>query len=111
MVMPAEHHSVVDVGRPTTGMFVNVVDFAPLGGDVAARDDASAVAQGDRPPLMVCEDALEGAERQHPPRGIERDALHRTRTGDVACRGERDRLIASADVGEAAARSEVFGPH
>lgn len=55
MVVPAEHDAVVGVRGPATGVLIDVMDLAPTGLDVATGDDASAVAQPDRAPLVMGE--------------------------------------------------------
>ena len=58
VVSVAEEDAVVGVGFTALGVGGDVVDFAPLGGGVAAGDDAAAVAGEDDAFLVVGEDSL-----------------------------------------------------
>ena len=58
VVSVAEEDAVVGVGFTALGVGVDVVDFAPWGGGVAAGDDAPAVAGEDDAFLVVGEDSL-----------------------------------------------------
>src|SRR5690554_1569405 len=58
VVEPAQENTVAGVGRSALGIRYDVVDFAPAGGNLAAGDEASAVAQGDGLALVGCEAAL-----------------------------------------------------
>ena len=58
VVSVAEEDAVVGVGFAALGVGGDVVDFAPLGGGVAAGDDAAAVAGEDDAFLVVGEDSL-----------------------------------------------------
>ena len=62
VVSVAEEDAVVGVGFTALGVGGDVVDFAPLGGGVAAGDDAAAVAGEDDAFLVVGEDSLGVAE-------------------------------------------------
>ena len=58
VVSVAEEDAVVGVGFTALGVGGDVVDFAPLGGGVAAGDDAAAVAGEDDAFLVAGEDSL-----------------------------------------------------
>ena len=58
VVSVAEEDAVVGVGFTALGVGGDVVDFAPLGGGVAAGDDAAAVAGEDDAFLVAGKDSL-----------------------------------------------------
>src|SRR6187431_3022974 len=58
VVEPAEQHTIVGVRRSAIDVLLDVVDFTPAGRHTTARDDAAAVAQGDRAALVPIEHAL-----------------------------------------------------
>ena len=62
VVVPAEQHPVIGVRRAALRVLLDVVDFAPAGGDTAAGDDAPAVAERDRAALVPVEDPFFGAD-------------------------------------------------
>ena len=63
---PAQKNAVVCVRRAAQRMADDMVDLAPGGRHVAARDDAAAVARDDRAALMSAEDPLWPAELDDP---------------------------------------------
>ena len=83
VVPPAEQDSVVGVGRAAFGVVGDVMRFAPSRGHAAAGDDAAAVAEGERAPLVAVEEAFLGAETQDPTVRGEGDALDDPGAPDV----------------------------
>ena len=110
-MVPSEENPVVGVRRAAARVLDHVVDFAPLGSDVAARDDAATVAKADGTPLVVAEHPFQRAELHDPACVVEHNPLHPSGASDVPRSGQRDRLGDSAYVSESATGLEVFSPH
>src|SRR5690554_4593470 len=90
VVEPAQDHSVVGVGGAAFGVGGDVVDFAPGGGDGAAGDEASAVAEGDGAALLGREAALFGAESDDGAAGVEGDGLGAAGADHLVDRPQRE---------------------
>ena len=82
-MVPAEENPVVGVRRAAARVLDHVVDFAPLGSDVAARDDAATVAKADGTPLVVAEHPFQRAELHDPACVVEHNPLHRSGARDM----------------------------
>ena len=67
VVVPAEQHPVVDIGRAACVPGHNMVHFGPLGWGAAAGDDAAAVAGGDGSALGPVEEPAFPAEGEDAP--------------------------------------------
>ena len=102
MVVPAEGDAVVGVGGAASGVFVDVVDFAPGRGDVAAGDEAFLVAEGDRAALGGGEDPVGGADADDSPVGVEQHPLHSARARGVCGDTGGDGGVDAVDVRPAA---------
>lgn len=89
---PAQEHAVVGVRRSAAGVVGRVMDLAPGRGDVASRDDASAVPRDDRAPLVRREDALWSAEFDDAAVGVENKALDATGTRNLSSERSGNRL-------------------
>lgn len=66
MVVPAQGHAVVGVRRAAAGVLGHVMDLAPARCDVAAGNQALAIASHDRTPLMHGEDPIRDADADDP---------------------------------------------
>ncbi len=83
---PAQQDAVVGVGRATPGVFEDMMNFAPRGGDAASGDEAAAVTERDRATLPTVEDPLFGAERVDPAGvGLDLHPHDHTRAAGVPC--------------------------
>ena len=108
VVVPAEQDPVVGVGGATCGVVVDVVDFAPPGGDAAAGDQASAISERDRSALVPVEDTFFGTEFLDPPVPAEHHALDDARAAGMLRGGEGDGLVGAVDVRPPGLGKEVF---
>lgn len=109
MVVPAEQHAVVRVGRAPSGVLGYVVDLAPARGDAAAGDHTSAVTERDRATLVPVEDALFRADRDDPSVGTCGNPLNHATTRDVAGDADAHGLLIALQMRVPAAGDEVLG--
>ncbi len=108
---PAKQRAVVSMGRTASRMLLDMVDFAPLRRHLATGDETSAVANGDRSPLVVIEDPVGCRQRHDAAARPQDDPLHRTGACDVPRDRERNRLIVAWDPRQALVLCEVRLSH
>ena len=108
---PAEHDAVVGVGLAAVGVFEDMVDFTPGGGDPAAGDEAATVSEGDRATLTAVEDPFFGSEGVDPAGvRVDQHPQHHPRTPRVQGRGDADGLVAAFDLRPPGACGDILGP-
>ena len=98
------------MGRPTRFVGDDVVDLAPRRRNRAPGDEASAVAQGDRPTLVRREAPLGGTELQDGSGIVDHDRLDASRAHHVSRGSQRDGDRDAVGVGHAVARLQIAGP-
>ena len=94
-------------GGSAVGVRGDVVDLGPCGWDRAARDDAAAVAEGDRPALVGGEASFGSTELEDPAAVVEGDGLGAAGADHVPRRSERDGGVDAVGVSDTAAGREV----
>src|SRR5690606_35833649 len=102
-VEPAAQHSVAGVSRSASSIAGHMVDFAPAGWNVAARDEATTVAQGDGLALVRGEAALGRTEFDDAAVGVEADVLGAASAGELFHAGEGDGVVDAVDPADTAA--------
>src|SRR6187402_1216214 len=99
------------MSRSAPRVLLDVMDLAPLRRNVAARNDAAAVAKGDRPALVVVENSVEGLDRHDTAVGARDHALDGTAARDVPRRGDRDGSVIPGQVRMPTSVCQVFLTH
>lgn len=81
VVEPTQQDSVIGMGGATVFRWIDVVDFAPGGRDVASGNTALPVTQADGPSLLWGEAALGGSKFNDATVVVKNDLLGATRAG------------------------------
>lgn len=97
MVVPTQGHAVVSVSGAALRVLDDAMDFAPLGTNPAARDDATTVTGRDAPALVGVEGSQRVAELDDPAVLGEDEALDASAARDLACDEAGDSGVRAVD--------------
>lgn len=110
-MVKAQRDTVVWMSGASVGELDDVMDFAPRGGNVAARDDAASVAKHDRSALVGVEYALRRPEPHDAAATVHDHSLDAADATNVSNGRERNWLTDAVGISVPTIRRQVFLPH